>query len=187
MDQRHSKPKSKLKDTDKKATLQSVTAENSREQNNSHPTLLDFSEDSFSQLTEEILNYSAHSESESNKRTFSNSLSISSASGNSCLVEDVIATPRDSSSSTSSSSVVNSQSLSGLLEDNVYFQLTRKNTVAASAKIAGQAESVSSDSSSSVENFECANLDDSCNVNDIALKELENQLFSVCFCSVENE
>lgn len=50
-----------------------------------------------------------------------------------------------------------------------------------------QVKSPANEQSSSVKIYECNSLEDSCNMNDITLKELETQLFSVCFCSAEGE
>lgn len=145
----------------------------------------DFSQDSFSQLTEEILNYSAGSESD--ESSFSNNtVTISSTYTNACLTENTVHNSHAITSpvsSTSNSSVVSTQTLPTLLEDDLCFQLSTKSdptsTVTSNA-------GTKNDGSAPVEQFECSNLDDSCHVNDIALKELESQLFSVCFCSTEN-
>lgn len=147
----------------------------------------DFSQDSFSQLTEEILNYSEGSESDGN--SFSTSVTISSTASDHSLkntINDSQATESPPTCSTPCSSLVNvrTQNSTTLLEENVCFQLSTKND--SHSTIISAAAEVKMDTISSVERYDCSNSEDACHVNDVTLKELENQLFSACFCSSEN-
>lgn len=186
MDQRHSQLKPFQSQKYPALSTPANLKEKCGGKNKHNASLLDFSEDSFSQLTEEILNCSAHTESTSNDNSFSNSLSISSTSVDTCLMDDGTPTCNDSHS-THPVSTSNSQSFSELLEENMCFPVTTKNSASVPVETSDQTETASSNSCTSAENFECSHIIDSCNMNDLALKELENQLFSACFCSAENE
>lgn len=201
IDQKHSKPKNQLKQKKLKEKVvlkqkinpsSKITSIKGNELNNSIPAvLLNFSDDSFTQLTEEILNYSITRELTSNENSFS-SLSAAPLTEN-CLVEETIPVSTHnlsispstfSDSSSSSVLTVQSRSLSTLLEKDLCFPLSTSDTLIMTTE---PTKSMSNDSCASIGTFECSNLEDSCNANDTALKELENQLFSVCFCSVDTD
>ena len=165
IDQMHSKMESKSKNARKKSGKPVLTNREAGTRIDekdtgapSSPLITEFSQDSFSQLTEEILSYSTGSESEEN--SFPKTITLSSTSVNT------------------------TGSLEKLDRNELCFQLSTKS---------GNSGTNSSHTSSGVnpnssvgEQFACSHLDDSCNVNDIALKELESQLFSACFRSTEN-
>ena len=145
----------------------------------------EFSEDSFSQLTDEILNYSGGSESD--EKSFSNTVITSTTSDYS--LENAISNSQAAASpsvcSISSLSMVKTQeTLSSMLEEDLCFQLPTKND--SNSTLTSTVAGDKLGTIPSVERYDCSNLDDSVHVNDMNLKELENQLFSACFCSNEN-
>lgn len=167
--------------------------------NDATSSLLDFSDESFNQFTEEIFNYSTMSDTSTN--SFSNSSSSSSVGSANCLTEDAAQTTSSTSPTQSTllytlsgGSVV--QSLNTLLGDlGFHLPTTATTTIMASASTisTGDKKSTLTNSQRSNENFEYSQLDnDCCNSNDdtqdiMTFKEFDNQLLSACFCTNEND
>ncbi|KAK7590076.1 hypothetical protein V9T40_001689 [Parthenolecanium corni] len=116
--------------------------------------VLNFSEDSFTQLTEEIFNCTAVSTLSSGESSLSSS-NIQMTSSTCTYAAEPLPRPPNGDSCAPASTACSGND--------------------------GQTKS------SAAKTYECNSLEDSCNMNDITLKELETQLFSVCFCSAEGE
>lgn len=166
-------------------------------------SFLDFSDDSFNQLTEEIFNYSTIPDTITNTNSFSNSPCVSSVTLiDSCLIEDVIPASQNTTTISTlapSSKLLYSLSggsvppLSALLSDLCFhLPATTTKTMTTSTASIGDKKSPTTDSNSN-ENLDYTNLEDECcsssdNTQDMmTFKELDNQLLSACFCSSENE
>ncbi len=147
---------------------------------------LNFSEDSFTHLTEEILNCSTGSDLILSKDSISlpsPTVDISSSIEYSVSPHEPTVTVANFGDSDFSTSVIPPQSLSPSLEEELFPSSIEAPGKPFAAEV--HLKCSSDDSCIPDEPYETNSSDNMCNVNEmVALKELESQLFSACFCSV---